>query len=290
MTDEKYAIHPTQRAIACVFADRPWLRTWGDCLSHVPDTARYRAGRADRNRDDPALSVCAAIGLTSLALNVPLFIMGYKLLGRVFAFRSLVATILFSLLIDWLPVAAFPTDSLLGAVFGGVLMGVGLGLILRGSATTGGSDLIAKMIHSHFQHVSVGVILFVIDFCVVIAAAILITANAALYALIAIFISARIIDIVVQGFERHKACYIISARHEAIKRKLMDALQRGMTILDAKGGFSNEDRPVLLCIVSAQELARLKLIIRMEDENAFVFISDAHEVLGEGFHPLDKDS
>jgi uncharacterized membrane-anchored protein YitT (DUF2179 family) len=229
------------------------------------------------------------IGLTALALNVPLFIMGYRLLGRIFALRSLIATVLFSLFIDWLPVSAFPADTLLSSVFGGVLLGVGLGLILRGSATTGGSDLIAKTIHAHFQHISVGVILFAVDFCVVIGAAFLITPKAALYALITIFISARIVDVVVQGFERHKACYIITARHEAIKQKLLENLHRGITILNAKGGFSSADRPVLLCIISAQELARLKLIVRMEDEDAFVFITAANEVLGEGFDRLDGE-
>ncbi len=228
------------------------------------------------------------IGLTSLALNVPLFIMGYRLLGCVFAFRTLIATILFSLFIDWLPVQPFPADILLSSVFGGVLMGVGIGLILRGSATTGGSDLIAKMIHAHFQHISVGVILFAIDFCVVVSAAFLITPKAALYALISIFITARVIDMVVQGFERHKACYIITEYHETIKQKLFEGLDRGLTILNAKGGFSNADRPVLLCIISAQELARLKLIVRMEDEKAFIFITAAHEVLGEGFDQLGE--
>ncbi|MBN1778410.1 MAG: YitT family protein [Clostridiales bacterium] len=230
------------------------------------------------------------IGLTSLALNVPLFIMGHRLLGRIFAFRTLVATILFSLFIDWLPVMPFPADILLSSVFGGVLLGLGLGLILRGSATTGGSDLIAKMIHARFQYISVGAILFAIDFCVVVSAAFLITPKAALYALISIFITARVIDMVVQGFERHKACYIITEYHETIKQKLLVNLQRGLTILNAKGGFSNADRPVLLCIVSAQELARLKLIVRMEDENAFVFITAAHEVLGEGFDRLSDES
>ncbi len=227
------------------------------------------------------------VGLTALVMNIPLFVMGYRLLGRVFAFRSLVATILFSLFIDWLPVEAFPADTLLSSVFGGVLLGLGLGLILRGSATTGGSDLIAKMIHAHIQHLSVGFILFMIDFCVVIAAAFLITPKAALYALITIFLSARIVDMVVQGFERHKACYIISTKQDAIKQKLLETLQRGITIFNAKGGFSNEDRPVLLCIISAQELARLKFIVRMEDERAFMFITAANEVLGEGFDRLD---
>jgi uncharacterized membrane-anchored protein YitT (DUF2179 family) len=229
------------------------------------------------------------VGLTALAMNVPLFLMGYRLLGRVFAIRTLIATILFSLFIDWLPVAPFPADTLLSAVFGGVLLGLGLGLILRGGATTGGSDLMARLIHSRFQHLSVGLALFSIDFCVVIGAAFLITPKAGLYALITIFLSARVVDMVVQGFERHKACYIITERHEEIKQKLLDTLNRGITILNAKGGFSNADRPVLLCIVSAQELARLKLIVRLEDDKAFVFITAANEVLGEGFDRLDVD-
>lgn len=229
------------------------------------------------------------VGLIALAMNIPLFVMGYRLLGRIFALRSLIATVLFTLFIDWLPVQPFPADTLLSAVFGGVLLGVGLGLILRGSATTGGSDLIAKMIHAHFQHISVGIILFAIDFCVVISAAFLITPKAALYALITIFISARIVDMVVQGFGRHKACYIITSKYDAVKKKLMETLQRGITILNAKGGYSDADRPVLLCIITAQELARLKLIVRMEDENAFVFITAASEVLGEGFDRLDED-
>lgn len=230
------------------------------------------------------------IGLTALLLNVPLFVMGYRVLGRIFAFRTLIATLLFSLFIDWLPVMPFPADILLSSVFGGVLLGLGLGLILRGGATTGGSDLIAKMIHARFQHISVGVILFVIDFCVVISAAFFITPKAALYALISIFITARVIDMVVQGFERHKACYVITDYHETIKQKLLANLQRGITVLNAKGGFSDADRPVLLCIVSAQELSKLKLIVRMEDAKAFVFITAAHEVLGEGFDRLGDDS
>ena len=226
------------------------------------------------------------VGTTSLVMNVPLFIIGYQSLGRVFAFRSLVATIVFSLLIDWMPLPMLTHDMLLGSLFGGALMGVGLGLILRGSATTGGSDMIARMVHSRFPHISVGAFLFFIDFCVVLAAGFFITAESALYAFISIYIGSRVIDAVVEGFDRQKACYIITAQTETVKDKLMNELGRGLTIINAKGGFRGDDRPLLLCIVSAQEVARLKSIVRMEDERAFVFITDAHEVLGEGFRDL----
>lgn len=226
------------------------------------------------------------VGTISLLMNIPLFAMGYKSMGRAFAFRSLTATILFSLLIDVIPVPAMTSEPLLGAVFGGVLLGVGLGLIMRGGATTGGTDMVARMVHSRFQHISVGALLFVIDCAVVLMAGVTIEAEYALYALISIYISTKLIDTVMMGLSREKACYIMSAQHEAIKQAIIVDLDRGVTLLKAEGGYSGESRPVLLCVLSAQELGRLKAIVRSVDEAAFMFISDSHEVLGEGFHQL----
>ena len=228
------------------------------------------------------------VGTVSLLLNIPLFLLGYHAMGRVFVLRSLVATVLFSLFIDWLPIPAITNDMLLGSVFGGVLMGFGLGLILRGGATTGGSDMVARMVHMRFQHISVGAFLFFIDFCVVLAAGFFIRVESAMYAFISIYIGSRVIDLVVQGVDRQKACYVITAQLEIVKNKLMYELGRGLTILEARGGFRGEERPVLLCIVSAQEVSRLKTIVRLEDERAFVFITDAYEVLGEGFRDLKE--
>ena len=226
------------------------------------------------------------VGTVSLLLNIPLFIIGYRSMGRVFAFRSLFATVLFSLLIDLIPLPPMTMEPLLGAVFGGVLLGAGLGLILRGGATTGGTDMAARMVHSHFQHISVGALLFVIDCLVVLLAGVTIEAEYALYAFISIFVSTKVIDVVMLGLSTDKACYIISSQYEAIKELLIVKLDRGVTVLHAEGGYSGQSRPVLLCVVSAQELGRLKAMVRSMDENAFVFISDAHEVLGEGFRKL----
>ena len=223
------------------------------------------------------------VGLVSLIMNVPLFIIGYRSMGRVFAFRSLVATVVFSLLIDWLPVPVVTNNTLLGSLFGGALMGLGLGLILRGGATTGGTDMIARMVHARFQHISVGAFLFFIDFCVVLGAGFFIKAELALYAFISIYVGTRVIDLVVEGFDRQKACYIITEHTDVVKDRLMNDLGRGLTILSAHGGYRGAERPVLLCIVRAQEVTRLKTIVRLEDERAFVFITEAHEVLGEGF-------
>lgn len=226
------------------------------------------------------------VGTVSLIMNIPLFILGYRSMGRVFAVRSLIATVLFSLLIDMMPFPAMTMDPLLGAVFGGVLLGVGLGFIIRGGATTGGTDMIARMVHSRFQHISVGALLFVIDCAVVLMAGVTIHAEYALYAFISIYVSTKLIDVVMMGLTQDKACYVISSKHEEIKQELMVKLDRGVTVLRAEGGYSGQERPVLLCVLSAQELGRLKAIVRAVDENAFVFISEAHEVLGEGFRKL----
>ena len=226
------------------------------------------------------------VGLTSLALNVPLFIIGYRAMGAVFAFRSLVATVLFSVLIDLIPMPVVTLNPMLGALFGGVLLGVGLGLILRGGATTGGSDMAARMLHNRLQHLSVGAILMVIDCIVVAMAGIFIQVEYALYAFISIYVSSKVIDVVMVGFAREMACYVITSEHERVKRDVMDQLGRGVTLLSAQGGYSGEERPVLLCVLSQQEVGRLKALVRAADERAFVFISDAHEVLGEGFGKL----
>ena len=226
------------------------------------------------------------VGVTSLVMNVPLFIIGYRAMGRLFVIRSLVATVLFSVLIDLIPLPPMTEQPLLGAVFGGVLLGAGLGLILRGGATTGGTDMVARMIHNRFQHISVGAILFFIDCCVVLMAGFFIEAEYALYAFASLYAATRMIDVVMVGLAREKACYIISTQHEQVKQEIMQKLDRGVTVFRAEGGYSGQERPVLLCVLSAQEMGRLKAIVRGADEEAFLFISDAHEVLGEGFRKL----
>lgn len=226
------------------------------------------------------------VGITSLVMNIPLFIIGYRAMGRMFVVRSLVATVLFSVLIDLIPLPAMTHEPLLGALFGGVLLGAGLGLILRGGATTGGTDMVARMIHNRFQHISVGAILFFIDCCVVAMAGFFIEAEYALYAFISLYASSKLIDAVMDGLTREKACYVISDEHERVRQEIMAKLDRGVTVLSAEGGYSREKRPVILCVLSAQEVGRLKAIVRSADERAFVFISDAHEVLGEGFRKL----
>ncbi len=226
------------------------------------------------------------IGVTSLMLNIPLFIVGYRTMGRVFAFRSLVATVLFSLFIDAMALPAIPVEPMLGTLYGGILLGIGLGFILRGGATTGGTDMAARMVHKKLPFLSVGMFLFLIDCGVVILAAIFIGASESLYALICIFVSGKVIDMVMLGLSRNKACFIITEKWEPVTRRVLDEMERGVTHLLAKGAYTGTERPVVLCVLPPQEVARVKEIVRQEDEKAFMFVTEAHEALGEGFGKL----
>ena len=228
------------------------------------------------------------VGTVSLVMNIPLFLIGYKTMGRIFAFRSLVATVLFSVFIDVLPLQPVINDPMLGALYGGVLLGIGLGLIMRGGATTGGSDMIARMVHKHFSFISTGAFLFAIDFAVVLAASALIGISEALYALISIFRAAKVMDVVIIGFSANKACFVISARWQEISARIMKDMDRGVTQLTARGGYTGEERPTLLCVISRSEITAFKRILREEDENAFVIIVEAHEAIGDGFSVLEK--
>ncbi len=229
------------------------------------------------------------VGTVSLILNIPLFIVGYRAMGKVFVFRCFVATVLFSALIDVLPLKTVSGDPLLGTLFGGVVLGIGLGLILRGGATTGGTDMIARMVHRRFPFITVGVFLFAIDCVVVLAAAVFIGAEQALYALISIFVCSKVIDTVMMGFAGNKACFIMTPNWDKVSARLMNEVGRGVTYLEAKGAYSGRQQPVVLCVASRQEVTAVKRIIREEDEKAFVFITEAHEALGEGFSRLDEE-
>lgn len=227
------------------------------------------------------------VGITALILNIPLFLIGYRTMGKVFAFRSLVATALFTILIDILPLQPVSQDPLLGTLFGGVVMGIGLGLILRGGATTGGSDMIARMVHRRFNFISVGMFLFAVDFMVVLAAAVFIGGTEALYAMINIYVCGRVIDAVMVGFGGNKACFVMTDAWQKVTSRVLNEIERGCTLLEARGAYSGTSRPVVMCVMSRQEMTTLKRIVQEEDEKAFMIITDAHEALGEGFSRLD---
>jgi len=229
------------------------------------------------------------VGMTSLLINIPLFLIGYRSMGRTFVLRSLVATVLFSALIDLMKLEPLTREPLLASVFGGVLVGLGLGLILRAGATTGGTDLLARVVHRRFPLISVGAFLFALDGVVITLAGFTLSMEHAMYAMISAFIITKVLDSVLTGLRMDKACYIITRQGEGITRRLLDEVGRGVTTLNATGSYSGHQMQLLLCVVSRMEMLAVKSIVNQQDPKAFMFITDTHETLGEGFANLASD-
>lgn len=228
------------------------------------------------------------VGATMLLLNVPLFIVGIYRLGLKFGFRSLYGTISLSFFIDalapFLPVVTH--DPLLASLFGGVLVGLGLGIVFKYRGTTGGTDLAAAILRT-YTGANVGQLLFMVDAVVVLAAGFAFNSwELAMYAMITIFVTAWLIDLVQEGFSYAKAFFIISLQSDKIAGAVLNEMDRGATVLRGKGAYSGADRDILLVVVNRAEVTRLKDLVRSIDSSAFVILTDAHEVLGEGFKPL----
>ena len=226
-----------------------------------------------------------SVGLLSFLINLPLFLLGWRRVGWRFALRSFIAMTLLSAFIDLLPVRDLAGDMLLAALSGGALMGVGLGLVVRAGATTGGTDMAAGMLHARIPFLSIPAILFFIDGTVIFAAALCFGFQAGLLALVACFVSAKAMDAVIKGFNTALQFLIFTKEKEAIRRRILFEMDRGATELSARGAYSGEEVGALLCVVPRLEAARLKKIVREADPDAFVTVCDVHEVLGEGFTP-----
>lgn len=225
----------------------------------------------------------APVGITMLLLNIPLFIIGIKRLGGGFGLKTLISTVLLSMFIDILRVPPITDEPILASIYGGVVMGIGLGMVFRGNATTGGTDLFAKIIHKHFNYIGVGWVLFAIDSLVVLAAALVFGPTLALYALVSLYLSTKLIDLILEGIHSAKAFILITNYPDLIAQKIMEELNRGVTLLHGRGAYTMEEKDVILCVTDRVQVAKLKEIISEIDPAAFVLVADVREVMGEGF-------
>lgn len=240
------------------------------------------------------------VGISMIVFNIPLFILGIKYIGKMFIFRTFFGTILLSAIVDithpltnwfvesYLVRTEYPyyntPDLLLYSVFGGLFMGVGLGLVFKSGATTGGSDLAAKVINRFVPNFTVGQILIFIDTAIIIMASVVFKSFIiGLYAMVTIYVSSKIIDAMIEGVNFAKAVYIISEKSDEIANKILYELDKGVTALKGKGMYTGNDKEVLLCILYRAQISQLKNIVKTIDPNAFVILTDVREVLGEGF-------
>ena len=222
--------------------------------------------------------------LTNTAINIPLFAAAAKLKGWSFIKRTLLATVTLSVSLYVIPEMPFLMDDLfLTALFGGLITGAGAGIVFACQATTGGTDMLAAIIRRWLPHYTLAQILQVLDAVIVLIGAGIFGVTYALYALIAIYAVSKVSDGIIEGMKYSKVAYIISDKSEEIAAAILKELERGVTALDARGMYSGNRKDVLFCVVSRKEIAQLKELIVGHDAQAFVIVSDAREVLGEGF-------
>ena len=238
-----------------------------------------------------ALVPVLPVGVRSILVNVPLFLAGWRLLGGRLLVSSLYAMAVSSLAIDviaWMHTFP-PMDPILATLYGGAGMGVGLGLVFSQGATTGGTDIIGKLLKLKFPWLPIGKLVMIPDMVVVILAAVVFgTVNAALYGLIQMYLLSKVMDMILYGWDTSRVAYIITDRWEETVRGLLD-MNRGVTLLQGKGAYTGAEKQVLLVAFRQREIVPIKRMLREIDPKAFFIVCDAHEILGEGFGDYQKE-
>ena len=238
-----------------------------------------------------ALVPVLPVGVLSILVNVPLFLAGWRLLGGRLLVSSLYAMAVSSLAIDviaWMHTFP-PMDPILATLYGGAGMGVGLGLVFSQGATTGGTDIIGKLLKLKLPWLPIGKLVMIPDMVVVILAAVVFgTVNAALYGLIQMYLLTKVMDMILYGWDTSRVAYIITDRWEETVQGLLD-MNRGVTLLQGKGAYTGAEKQVLLVAFRQREIVPIKRMLREIDPKAFFIVCDAHEILGEGFGDYQKE-
>lgn len=234
------------------------------------------------------------IGMVNMLINIPIVIWAIVEIGYKLVAKSIAAIIIFSIAIDTLALVlpAYEGNPFLAAIFGGVLEGIGLALVFMRGSTTGGTDMIARLLGKHFRHLSMGKLMLAVDLVVIAASALVYQKlESALYAIIAIFVSTRIIDTLLYGTDsgNGKLYFIISKKSDEIRQRILDDIDRGVTIIPIQGGYSGNNGEMLLCAVRRYEVTKINDIIHTADRDAFVIVGEAGEITGEGFRSASSD-
>jgi len=230
------------------------------------------------------------IGLMIFIGNVPLFLIGWRFLGgRRFGARTAIAIVTYSLAIDllayFLPENGLTDDIFLNSLYGAVVAGFGYGLVYRARGTSGGSDILARILN-HWRGVSMSASYMVVDSAVILGAGLVFGWKEALYALICLYVSGIVAETTLEGPRTVRTALIVTAQPESVSRRILEEMSRGVTIMPGTGAYTGADRPVLYCVVTRAEVASLKSIVDEADPRAFMVIGTAYEALGEGFQPL----
>ena len=232
------------------------------------------------------------IGLMILIGNIPLFVLGWRFLGgKKFIIRTALAVVTFSFFTDALvyilPAEGITDDILLNSLYGAVISGIGFGIVYRGQGTSGGSDILARILN-RWRGIPISQSYMMVDSAVILSAGFIFGWKEALYALISLYVSGIVTETAAQGLSVVRTALIITTEPQAVSQRIFEVLDRGVTLLPAKGAYTGEERTMLYCVVNRSETMRLKRLVNDADPNAFMVIGQAHEALGEGFAPLDE--
>lgn len=233
-----------------------------------------------------------SIGTLTLVMNIPLFLIGGLKIGKRFFAGSLIGMVVSSVLIDLFALIPFATpEPLIGGLYGGVLCGAGLGMVFMAGASTGGSDILVRLLKKKYRNLPIGSISIMFDAMVVLLTGLVFRdISKALYSGVVVFVCGQVIDAVVYRFDYSRVALIISKEHEKIAKAISDQLDRGATYLHGSGSYTHQNIEVVLAVVRKGQLAELKELVMDIDENAFVIVQEAHQVLGDGFAHYSPDS
>jgi len=232
------------------------------------------------------------IGLMVFIGNVPLFIIGWRFLGgRRFGLRTATAVVSYAFFVDFLvlflPENGLTDDIFLNSLYGAVVSGFGYGLVYRARGTSGGSDILARILN-HWRGVSMSASYLMVDSLVILGAGLVFGWKEALYALITLYVSGLVAETILEGPKTVRTALIVTAQPEIVSKRILDDMSRGVTVMPGTGAYTGASRPVLYCVVTKAEISLLKSIVQEADSLAFMVIGQAHEALGEGFQPFTK--
>ncbi len=234
------------------------------------------------------------VGVLSIVMNVPLFIIAWRHFGLDFIVSSFVAMTLFSVFVDVFAVLniAVTDDAMLASIIGGVIKGIGLGMIYYVGSTTGGIDIVVRLARRRYLHINFGTLMLVMDAVIVAAYALIFKIyDSAMYSLICMFVMSKVVDLVLYGLDNSSICYIISEHSEDIVKEItFGELHRGVTLLSGEGAYTHEKRPVVMCVIKRPQIAAIRRLVRTLDPNAFLIVTDAKNVFGKGFDSINDNN
>lgn len=234
------------------------------------------------------------IGMLGFVFNIPLLLIGYKVLGKKFVFKTVRTAFILSVVMDSFTIFNVPTYhgmQLLAAIFGGVLVGTGLGTAFLHGSTTGGMDIVARLVQIKFQHFPIGRVLLMMDFMVLtLSVFVFKNIESGLVGVVGIYASSKVVDMIVYGVDRGKLIQVFSPSATEMSRRIISDVHRGATLVKTIGAFTGEERVMLMCAAKCSQYPAIKKIIKELDPHAFIIVSDANEVLGQGFRSIEQQS